>query len=234
LNPVVGPDAERSVIFVRTEDPGAVGFEIASSEFMDIVEPALAPYEIEVSQTGTALVAYRGINGVAGELRNSLSVAFLVVTLLIGLLFRSIRVAAICIIPNALPLLFGFGFMGLVGLKLEPPTAVVFTVALGIAVDDSIHLLARYREELKGGASVVEATKLSVVRAGAAVTVTTALLAGGFGINTLSSFPGTWSIGALGSVVIVTAWLCDLIVLPPLLVLFADREANLKKSGLTA
>ena len=234
LAPVVGADAERSVIFVRTEDPGAVGFEQASSDFLSIVEPAMAPFEVEVTQTGTALVAYRGINGVAGELKNSLSVAFLVVTVLIGLLFRSIRVALICIIPNALPLLFGFGFMGLVGLKLEPPTAVVFTVALGIAVDDSIHLLARYREELKRGAGVVEATKLSVVRSGAAVTVTTALLAGGFGINTMSSFPGTWSIGALGSVVIVTAWLCDLFVLPPLLVLFAERRVYGKADGVTS
>ncbi len=234
LSPVVGSDAERSVIFVRTEDPGAIGFELSSSEFMTIVEPALSQYDVEVSQTGTALVAYRGINGVAGELRNSLSVAFLMVTILIGLLFRSIRVAAICIIPNALPLLFGFGFMGLVGLKLEPPTAVVFTVALGIAVDDSIHLLARYREELKGGAGVVGATKLSVVRAGAAVTVTTVLLAGGFGINTLSSFPGTWSIGALGSVVIITAWLCDLFVLPPLLVLFAEDSPDLQVGTLNS
>jgi len=228
LTPVVGDGADRSVIFVRTKDPGAIGFDEASVEFMEIVDPGLAEYEITVTQTGTALVAYRGINGVAGELRNSLSVAFLVVTVLIGLLFKSVRVAAICIIPNALPLLFGFGFMGLVGLKLEPPTAVVFTVALGIAVDDSIHLLARYREELRGGASVVDATKLSIVRAGAAVTVTTVLLSCGFGINTLSSFPGTWSIGALGGVVIVTAWLCDLFVLPPLLVLFSDQRKQHK------
>jgi len=110
--------------------------------------------------------------------------------------------------------------LGLMGWLLDPTPAVIFTVALGIAVDDTLHLLIRYREELGKGRTVDEAIRLAVLHSGRAVVITSVILAFGFGINTLSSFTATQTLGYLGATVIVTALMSDLFVLPALLKLW--------------
>ena len=226
LSRVIGPEGGRGLINLSSRDPGALAFDEATDRMLPLVEEAVAPFGVEVVPTGTSWVAYRGINAIAEDLRASLFIAFLIVTLLVGLLFRSVRLALISIPPNALPLLMGYGFMGMVGLELEPPTAVVFTLALGIAVDDTIHLLARYREERRRGVPPKAATSEALRRCGVAVTVTSLLLTMGFWVNTLSGFPTTVALGSLGAVVIASAWICDLLLLPPLLVLFGEKSED--------
>ena len=114
----------------------------------------------------------------------------------------------------------GYGLLGVMGWDLEPATGIVFTGALGIAVDDTIHLVVRYLEELKRGREQREALRESVLHCGRAVLVTSIVLASGFYVNTSSSFPTNVSFGGMGGTVILVALFCDLFVLPPLLLLF--------------
>ncbi|MCP4804953.1 MAG: MMPL family transporter [Proteobacteria bacterium] len=207
---------DRARIVVRTKDVGANAFAELTDEVSSRVIPPLEAVGVEVQATGTAIVAYAGINRVTTDLRNSLTAAFLVIAMLITVLFRSIRTGLISLAPNALPLLTGYGTLGLMGWDLDPGPAVVFTVALGIAVDDTIHLLARFREEQEK-AGYTEAIHNAVRHSGRAVFVTSLILTLGFGINSFSSFPSNRVFGAVGAVVIATAFLCDVFVLPALL-----------------
>jgi predicted RND superfamily exporter protein len=211
-------------LIVRARDVGALDFQVLVDQVQEIVDTQLVAQGIDASVTGTAVIAYAGINRVTSDLRDSLSTAFLVIVVLIAVLFKSLRTGLISILPNAAPLLIGYGFMGVMGWDLEPGPAVVFTVALGIAVDDSIHLLARFREERRAGRDRADAVRQAVHHAGSAVGVTSVILASGFAINTLSDFPMNRTFGALGAVIIVSALASDVLLLPALLALFSPDE----------
>ena len=217
---MLSPDASHARVTIRTRDDGGNAF----AEFASRLEAALdrevagLSFPVEAFITGTPHVAYRGINAVTSDLRDSLGLALLAVTLIIALLFRSVRLALLSLIPNGMPLLVGYGLMGLMDWELDPTPAVVFTVALGIAVDDTIHLLVRVRDEQAEGRTLADAVREAVLHSGRAVGITTVLLCVGFGLNGLSSFPSMQVLGVLGAVVIFVALLGDLFLLPALLV----------------
>lgn len=210
----------RARMTLRVPDDGGRAFERFSDAAAEAVAVHFAGLGVTARVTGTAFVAYRGINNITEDLRDSILLAFLTIALVIGLLFRSLRVTLICLLPNALPLVVGYGLMGAMGWLLDPLPAVTFTMALGIAVDDTVHLMVRFREEIRGGASRDDAIRAAVLHTGRAVFVTTVLLCVGFGVNVFSAFTAFVVFGALGSSVIFTALLCDVLVLPALLRLF--------------
>jgi predicted RND superfamily exporter protein len=223
MAPDARPGAPRQGrIIIRTPDKGGNAYAELAEEARTIVEEELAGLPVEAHLSGTGHIAYRGINNITRDLRNSLILAFFVITLVIAFLFRNIRVALLCLLPNGLPLLIGYALMGFMGWTLEPSPALVFTVALGIAVDDTLHLMIRTREEIQKGLSMEEALRISVQHCGRAILITTVILAGGFGISGFSSFLQMHVMGALGATVIVAAFICDLFVLPALLMLFGD------------
>ena len=219
-------DRKRGRMIVRMRDIGGKAFEQVVQRSQNAVDEIFGDLPVTVSATGTPSVAYRGTNRITSDLRNSLSFAFIVIAFLIGILFKNVRIALICLVPNALPLLAGYGLMGAMGWYLQPSSALVFTVALGIAVDDTIHMMARYREGLVAGMSNQEAIHNAVIRCGNAVLITSLVLCVGFGVNMLSAFQQMTVLGALGTIVIFAALLCDVFVLPALLSLFGqnDRE----------
>lgn len=215
------PDYDRARMSIRTRDEGGVVF----GAFSDRVQAELdrlwsddLPAEAVI--TGTPFVAYRGINHVTQDLRASLTLAFGIIAVVIGLLLRSVRTALLCLLPNALPLLAGLGLLGLTGWQLDPTPAVIFTVALGIAVDDTLHMLARTLEERRAGLELEPAVRRAILHSGRAVGITSIILMGGFGVNMLSSFQATTVLGALGAAVIFAALIADVFVLPALLVTF--------------
>ncbi len=215
---------DRAQLVIHTQDMGAMLFGEMADEMNQKFVPLLATHGITAHPTGTAVVAYAGINRISLDLRDSLLMAFALISLLFMVLVRSVRLGLICLLPNALPLLVGYGLLGVVGWDLEPATGIVFTVALGIAVDDTIHLVARYREELFNGLGQKAALHKAILHCGRAVLVTTLLLASGFFVNTASAFPTNVSFGGMGGTVILAALFCDLFVLPPLLLLFHHPE----------
>ncbi|MBD1397440.1 MMPL family transporter [Pontibacter sp. JH31] len=177
--------------------------------------------ETKVSLTGTTLLFIKGNEYLINNLRSSLLLAFVLVTIVIALLFKSARVVIISVIPNMIPLLIAGGLMGVFNIPLKPSTALIFSIALGIAIDDSIHFLAKYRSELlSNGFHVSRAITTSLTEAGTSMIYTSIILFFGFVIFAFSEFGGTKALGVLMSVSLLIALFTNLIILPTLLMSF--------------
>jgi len=138
-------------------------------------------------------------------------------------LFRSFKMVLISILPNLLPLIMTAGLMGYFGIPLKPSTILVFSIAFGISVDDTIHFLAKYRQELKTHHwRIRKSVFLTVREAGIGMFYTSVVLFFGFSVFTLSSFGGTIALGSLIAITLLFAMLSNLILLPTLL-LSLDR-----------
>ena len=223
MDRILDSSHQKGRILVNMADEGANKFMKTERRVGQIIAKHLDPFPIEKEVTGLGVIAYRGVNNVARGLRTSLVVAFLFVTLIIALVFRSPIIALLSLIPNTLPLLIAYGFLGLSGFALEPTVALIFTVGFGIAVDDTIHLLARYKEGLRAGTPHREAIHQAVQSSGHAVLVTSVILSLGLGANILSDFETIKMMGICGVTIMLTALACDLYVLPALLMLNARR-----------
>tara|TARA_B100000614_G_C14481449_1_gene466865 strand:- start:587 stop:1129 length:543 start_codon:yes stop_codon:yes gene_type:complete len=145
-----------------------------------------------------------------------------------AILFRSWRMVLISMIPNIIPLLFTGGIMGWFGIPLKPSTLLVFSIAFGISVDDTIHYLAKYRQELKTNEWNLKACINNATReAGLGMFYTSIVLFSGFSVFTFSQFGGTQALGMLVSITLLIAMLTNLMVLPSLL-LSLDRLITTK------
>lgn len=178
------------------------------------------------SVTGTTQVFIQANEALIQNLLSSLAIAFLVIACIMGLLFRSLRMVIISVIPNVLPLLMVAGIMGYFGIALKPSTALVFSVAFGIAVDDSIHFLARYRLARRHGEAVRTALTNSFSDTGVSMIYTSIILFFGFVCFLASEFGGTQALGLLTSMTLMIAMFSNLLFLPALLVTF-DKEVPL-------
>lgn len=172
---------------------------------------------LSYSKTGTIVLASRVSRHIVDSLLVSTALAFLFVSTLMGFLYRSPVLIVISLIPNVLPLIAIAGFMGFVGIELKPATAVIFSISFGVAVDDTIHLLARLRQELKAGRPMSDAIHNSVLGTGKAIVITSIILVGGFLILMTSQFQSSVYMGGLISLTIILALLGDVFVLPALL-----------------
>jgi predicted RND superfamily exporter protein len=186
------------------------------------VNKIFPPENYDVTITGTTKLFIRSNDFLIKNLLQSLVLAFIVIGILMGFLFRSWRMVIISLIPNFLPLIIVAGMMGIMGIALKPSTALVFSVAFGIAVDDSIHFLARYRLAKRLGDSVPEAISNSFKDTGVSMIYTSIILFFGFVIFTASSFGGTFALGILTSTTLLIAMFGNLLLLPALLLAF-DR-----------
>jgi predicted RND superfamily exporter protein len=138
-----------------------------------------------------------------------------------ALLFTSVRMVFIALLPNILPLLFTAGVMGWVGIPIKPSTILVFSIAFGISVDDTIHFLAKYRQELQRlNWNIKKAVILAVEETGVSMMYTSIVLFSGFMMFAMSEFDGTRSLGVLVSVTLFVAMFANLLLLPSLLLSF--------------
>ena len=181
---------------------------------------------IRAQTTGTPLLAYQGVNRITHDLRSSFVLVFVIVIALIACLFRSGWPALISLLPNGLPLVLGYASIALVGQVLDPLAAVILILALGIAVDDTLHIFVRTREERREGVGLDEALRRAINHSGRAVAATSIVIAAGLALNLGSSFPPLQMLGWLGGLVIMLALLGDLLVLPALIVLVRGRGLN--------
>jgi len=135
-----------------------------------------------------------------------------------SILFSSVRMVLVSLIPNLLPLLTTAGLMGYFGIPIKPSTILIFSIAFGISVDDTIHFLAKYKQELKHHKwNIKESVYLALRETGVSMVYTSIVLFFGFGVFTASSFGGTVALGILVSVTLLFAILADLVLLPSLL-----------------
>lgn len=178
----------------------------------------------KVKVTGTTKIFIKSNKYLINNLFQSLLIAFLVIALLMALLFRSVKMVIISLVPNFLPLLITAGIMGLANIPVKPSTALIFSVAFGIAVDDTIHFLARYRLARKTGDGVAGAVSNSFKDTGVSMIYTSIILFFGFVIFAFSSYGGTVALGQLTSLTLMIALFTNLLLLPSLLITFNKDE----------
>lgn len=213
-------------VSASVRDIGSLEMKVLVDSVRKDVADIFEEDKYETSVTGTTQVFIQANEALIQNLLWSLAVAFLVIALIMGLLFRSIRMVIISVVPNVLPLLMVAGIMGFFGIALKPSTALVFSVAFGIAVDDSIHFLARYRLARRHGDTVVQAVSNSFSDTGVSMIYTSIILFFGFVTFIASDFGGTQALGLLTSLTLMIAMFSNLLFLPALLVTF-DKEVPL-------
>ena len=189
---------------------------------------ANAPSGVKAEVTGTAFIALRTNNYLVRNLAGSFFIAFIVVTLLMAILFRSVKMALISVVPNIIPMMMMAAVMGFFQVSLRPSTAMTFAIAFGIAVDDTLHYLTRYRMELSDR-HYQKANDATMMSTGVAMMSTTAILVSGFMVLTLSEFTFSIQFGILSSITILSALIGDLTFLPAILSQVKPEIKRLKK-----
>ena len=186
---------------------------------------SVIPEGITAEVTGTAFLALRTNNYLVKNLLGSFLVALIIITFLMIVLFRSVKMAFISILPNIIPMMVMAAVLGFLQIPLRPATAMTFAVAFGIAVDDTLHYLIRYRMELSKQ-HYRQANDSTMLGTGIAMMSTTAILSAGFLVLILSQFTPTVEFGMLSVITIVTALIGDLTFLPALLSQIKPRIKN--------
>ncbi|MFA7274092.1 MAG: MMPL family transporter [Crocinitomicaceae bacterium] len=189
----------------------------------------LSQASFSVHITGTPHLLDKNIGYLSLSLVQGLLVSVGIVALIMGLLYRSLTMVIISMIPNLIPLIFISAVMGYFGINLKTSTAIIFTIAFGIAVDDTIHFLGKFNHELRKGRTILYALKRSYLTTGKAMIITTFILCAGFVLLVFSSFQGTVVMGLLLSLTLFLALIADLTLLPVLL-LFFYRKKGLKEN----
>ena len=174
----------------------------------------------KVTLTGTSITFLEGSKFIINGLKESIAWAFLLIAFCMLFLFRSFRILLCSLIPNIIPLLVTAGIMGWAGVALKPSTVLIFSVALGIAIDITIRFLVNYKQVLpEHGNDVPSAVKSTIHQTGLSIIYTSLVLTAGFIIFCASSFGGTFALGWLTSVTLVTATITNLVLLPVLILL---------------
>ncbi len=203
----------------RTEFP-ELAASVAEAGTSSASGPALSDFTI----SGKTLLFARTSDLFARGFVKSMGAALLVITVLIGFIYRSARFALISLIPNVLPIILPLGVLGLAGIPLDGPAVFAASVALGVCVDDTIHFFTKYDRGRKGGLGARDALVRVFTEAGTAMSVTTIVLIIGFATLLLSDFAPNFQMGALAGVMIGFAWIADFVITGAVLS-FDDREA---------
>jgi predicted RND superfamily exporter protein len=219
---------QRTRISFQMADVGTKEMNTLLADIRPKIDSIFSPQEYKVTLTGTSVVFLKGTDYLVDNLFTSLTLAIILIASLMSVLFSSLRMVMVSLIPNLLPLLTTAGLMGYFGIAIKPSTILIFSIAFGITVDDTIHFLAKYRQELKHHQwNIKEAVILALRETGVSMIYTSIVLFFGFGVFTVSSFGGTVALGILVALTILMAMLADLLLLPSLL-LSLDKALTTK------
>lgn len=177
--------------------------------------------------TGKALVFQKGTQYLLDNLLSSLAFAFLITSLLVLIMFRSVKMVIVSLIPNLLPLILTAGLMGFLGIPLKPSTILVFGIAYGLSVDDTLRFLAQYRLELARNDWKIKKSVIATFNdAGISMFYTSIVLFFGFSVFMLSSFGGTVALGGLVAITLFFGMLSNLVLLPALVLSLNKTLSN--------
>ncbi|MEL1246764.1 efflux RND transporter permease subunit [Flavobacterium helocola] len=215
----------RITTFMR--DIGTDKMQKIEERLQDKINHIFPKERYEVSLTGKAYVFEKGTHYLIDNLVESLLFAIVLISLLMAYMFRSFKMIVVSLLPNILPLVMTAGLMGYFGIPIKPSTILVFSIAFGISVDDTIHFLAKYRQELKANDWKIKRSVYATLKeAGISMFYTSVVLFFGFSVFTLSSFGGTVALGGLVATTLLFAMLSNLILLPALLLSLDKTIAN--------
>lgn len=183
--------------------------------------------QVDIILSGASLVIMKGTDYLLRNLFGSLLVAVLLIAGIMALLFRTPKMVLISLIPNLIPLIFTAGLMGWLDIPVKASTCLIFSVAFGISVDDTIHYLAKYRQELKHyDGDIRQAVFKSLAEAGISMGYTSIILFFGFSIFMASEFGGTVALGMLVSITLFVAMFTNLLLLPSMLLAFYKKTID--------
>lgn len=210
--------------FAFDSDPALIKTYYKKADFKENLRTAIDNEYFGLTITGTSIVASNGTQYMVINLFTSLLFAIIAIAILMAILFRSMRMVLVSLIPNFIPLLFTGGIMGWFGIPLKPSTLLVFSIAFGISVDDTIHYLAKYRQELKSQQwDLKECVVMAIREAGLGMFYTSIVLFCGFSMFAFSEFGGTQALGMLVSLTLLVAMITNLVILPSLLLSLERR-----------
>jgi len=208
-------------ITVQVADVGTARMDVLMDGLRAEVDSIFDPARYDVVLTGTSVVFLEGSKYMVSNLLISLAMAVVLIAALMAILFNSFRMVLVSLVPNLVPLITTAGLMGYLEIAIKPSTLLVFSIAFGIAVDDAIHYLSKYRMELKATNHNVKRSVLLALReAGVSMMYTSIVLFMGFSLFMFSEFGGTQALGLLVSFTLLAAMFTNLIILPSLLLSF--------------
>jgi len=224
LNAFVDSNFQTTRVSVQMANIGSEDIDRILTDIEPKIDSIFPNKKYEVNLTGTSVVFLKGTNYLVKNLFMSLMLAVLIITILMALIFSSARMILISLVPNIIPQILTAGMMGYFGIPIKPSTILIFSIALGISVDNTIHFLSRYRLQLRHHEWKIRPSVLAaLVETGYSMVYSAIVLFFGFYIFTLSSFGGTEALGYLVSFTLVIALLSNLFVLPSLLLTLDKR-----------
>lgn len=218
LNSFVNEDLSKTRISIQMANIGTNDIDRILEDLIPKINKIFPPDKYDVQLTGTSVVFLKGTNYLVKNLFSSLLLAIIVITLLMALIFSSFRMIMISLIPNIIPQVLTAGMMGYFDIPIKPSTILIFSIALGISVDNTIHFLSRYRLQLKHNNWQIKVSVLGALKeTGYSMIYSAIVLFFGFSIFILSSFGGTEALGYLVSFTLFIALFSNIFVLPSLL-----------------
>ena len=209
------------------KDIGTDQMEKIQQDLQHFIDKEFDTEKYTVILTGKAFVFLKGTNYLINNLVVSLGLAILLISIFMGWMFKSLKMIFISLIPNLLPLLVTGGIMGYLGIPIKPSTILVFSIAFGISVDDTIHFLAKYRQELVASNWKIRKSVFKAIReTGVSMFYTSIVLFFGFLVFLVSSFGGTKALGGLVSITLLFAMVSNLLLLPALLLSLERKTAK--------
>jgi predicted RND superfamily exporter protein len=201
-----------------SNNPDFIRRYYSEKDFLPNLRKAINREYFDVIYTGVSVVASDGTRYLVNNLISSLIFAIICIGILMALLFRSWRMVLISMIPNIIPLIVTAGIMGFFGIPLKASTLLIFSIAFGISIDDTIHFLSKYRQELKNKHWDLKSCILIAIReSGLGMFYTSIVLFCGFSVFAFSQFGGTQALGILISITLLVAMVNNLVLLPALL-----------------
>ncbi|MBT4479299.1 MAG: MMPL family transporter [Flavobacteriales bacterium] len=208
----------KSRISLRMNDLATPEMDTILSELRPKIDSIFNPEEFDVVITGSSRVFLEGTKYLVGNLAYSLLLVILLISIFMAWMFRSSRMVIVSLIPNLIPLLLTAAIMGYFSIPIKPSTILVFSIAFGISVDDTIHFLAKYRQELVASNWNIKKSVFNALKeTGVSMIYTSVVLFFGFFVFVASDFGGTQALGLLVSITLFFAMLSNLLLLPALL-----------------
>ena len=212
----------------QMKDVGTDEMDRLLGEIRPKIDSIFNPDKYKLTLTGTSVVYLRGTDYLVKNLFVSLGIAVVLISLLMARMFRSWRMVIVSLVPNIIPLILTAALMGFLEITIKPSTILVFSIAFGISVDDTIHFLAKYRQELElNNWKIKRSVILALHEVGISMVYTSIVLFFGFSIFNISTFGGTKALGMLVSITLLVAMVSNLILLPSLL-LTLERSLTTK------
>jgi hypothetical protein len=225
LKLILQENGESARLTGKIKDVGSFKMRSFNEEFNLFLEQKINAKTIKFTNTGAAYLLDKNNEYMVNNMIQGFGFSILIIALLTYLLHRSFKMVLVFILPNFIPMLIIAGFMGYAGIELKAATSLIFSIAFGIATDDTIHFISRFKIELGYGKSLIYAFKRTYFETGKPIILTTFILIGGFMSLMTSDFQSIFYFGFLICITIIIALIAELFLLPVLIMLI------LKKSG---